>query len=238
MWYSKKIVTKGIDLCHRGLSLRGVAELFEGHEPEKPSHASVWRWLHKFGRLVKRFVEKLVPKLSGEWQADEMHLFICGKNCWNWEVVDAGTRFWLASNLTEGWERTEEQAESILRSAKEQAKIGPRKLTTDGLPAYEHGRVWALGWRGYEHKRHVSWRYGWGPTNLIERKIQSTRMRLKTMRCLKGLETGQNWLDGARIHYNFVRRHMALDKTPAEAAGLNLNLVQNRWLGLISLSVA
>lgn len=83
----------------------------------------------------------------------------------------------------------------------------------------------------------MSWREGKGPTNLIERKIQTTRMKTKTMRCIKSLETGQNWLDGALIHYNFVRRHVTLGRTPAEAAGLKLNLGRNAWLGLITLTV-
>ncbi len=34
--------------------------------------------------------------------------------------------------------------------------------------------------------------------------------------------------------YNFVRPHEALDgKTPAEMAGLGLNLGENKWLGLM-----
>lgn len=34
--------------------------------------------------------------------------------------------------------------------------------------------------------------------------------------------------------YNFVRPHMALDgQTPAEAAGIDLNLEGNRWMQLI-----
>ena len=61
-------------------------------------------------------------------------------------------------------------------------------------------------------------------------------MRTKTMRCFKSLETGQRWLDGALIHYNFVRRHMALGKTPAESADLDLRLGRNVWLGLITMS--
>ena len=57
------------------------------------------------------------------------------------------------------------------------------------------------------------------------------------MRCLKDLEAGQSWLDGAQIHYNFIRRHMTLGKTPAKAAGIHINLGRNAWLGLIAQSV-
>ena len=150
--------------------------------------------------------------------------------------MDEGTRFWLASRLSEGWDRSIDDAEAVLRLARETALESPAVLVTDGLFAYEKASHWALGWRHCRHERQMSWRKGWGPTNLIERKIQTTRMRMKTLRCLKSLETGQSWLDGARVHYNFVRRHMALDMTPAEAAGGKLGLGRNAWLGLITLS--
>lgn len=35
-------------------------------------------------------------------------------------------------------------------------------------------------------------------------------------------------------YYNLVREHQALGKTPAEQAGLNLNLGENKWLDLIN----
>jgi len=40
-------------------------------------------------------------------------------------------------------------------------------------------------------------------------------------------------LDGQRIYYNHIRGHQALGKTPAEAAGLELNLGKNKWESLI-----
>ena len=150
--------------------------------------------------------------------------------------MDEGTRFWLASRLSQGWDRGIDDAEAVLRLARETAKGKPDVLVTDGLFAYERASHWALGWRHCKHERRVSWREGKGSTNLIERKIQTTRMRMKTMRCLKGLETGQNWLDGAQVHYNFIRRHMTLGTTPAEASGLGLKLGRDAWLWLIRMS--
>jgi len=215
MWYSKQTVTRAIDLHQEGLSTRKVATYFSRHERFRPVWTSVWRWVHKFARLVKRFVVKLVPKVSDQWHADEMYTRVKGEPCWDWEVMDSETRFWLAGRLAEGWKGTWEQAEEVLRLARRRADKKPTRLVTDELAAYKRGSRWVFGWRSCEH-RAVNWRReGMGPRNLMERKIQTTRMRVKTMRCLKGLETGQNWLDGAKIHYNFIRRHMALGKTPA-----------------------
>jgi hypothetical protein len=52
------------------------------------------------------------------------------------------------------------------------------------------------------------------------------------MRALKNSDTAI--LDGQRIYYNHIRPHQGLGgKTPAEAAGINLQLQGNKWLDLI-----
>lgn len=41
-------------------------------------------------------------------------------------------------------------------------------------------------------------------------------------------------IEGFKNYYNFVRPHQGLNgKTPAEMAGLDLGLGENKWLGLI-----
>ncbi len=46
-------------------------------------------------------------------------------------------------------------------------------------------------------------------------------------------------LDGHKAYYNFIRPHMALDgKIPAEEAGLDLKLGNDKWLNLIKLAVS
>jgi transposase InsO family protein len=56
--------------------------------------------------------------------------------------------------------------------------------------------------------------------------------RTKVMRALKTTDTAT--LDGQRVYYNHIRPHQGLDgKTPAQAAGLELDLGTNKWESLI-----
>ena len=38
------------------------------------------------------------------------------------------------------------------------------------------------------------------------------------------------------IQHNFIENHSTTDEVPSERAGVNLELGENRWLGLIRLS--
>jgi len=58
------------------------------------------------------------------------------------------------------------------------------------------------------------------------------------MRGLNKSETAQDLVDAMRIHYNFIRPHMALEnKTPAETAGIKLPLGENNVESLMRLAV-
>lgn len=49
-------------------------------------------------------------------------------------------------------------------------------------------------------------------------------------------DSAQKLVEAIRIHYNFCREHSSLEKTPAEQAGIKLNLGQNKIEGLLKLS--
>jgi hypothetical protein len=54
------------------------------------------------------------------------------------------------------------------------------------------------------------------------------------MRGLDNDETAQKMTDANRIYYNYLRPHQALNgKTPAEKAGIDLQLEGNKWEELV-----
>lgn len=56
------------------------------------------------------------------------------------------------------------------------------------------------------------------------------------MRRMNHKESAQKTIDAFRIHYNFVREHSSIKKTPAEQAGIKLELGQNKIESLIKLA--
>jgi len=49
-------------------------------------------------------------------------------------------------------------------------------------------------------------------------------------------DSAQKLIDAYRIHYNFVRKHGSIEKTPAEKAVIKLDLGQSKIESLIKLA--
>ena len=56
------------------------------------------------------------------------------------------------------------------------------------------------------------------------------------MRGMDHKDSAQKLIDAYRIHYNFIRNHGSIKKTPAEQAGIKLELGQNKIESLIKLA--
>ena len=75
-----------------------------------------------------------------------------------------------------------------------------------------------------------------GLNSRVERLNGTMRDREKVMRGMNTKESSQKLIEAMRIHYNFVREHSSLSKTPAEQAGIKLELGQNKIENLIKLA--
>ena len=68
----------------------------------------------------------------------------------------------------------------------------------------------------------------------IERYHNEIREKLKARRGLGNDESAQTFTELHKIHHNFVRPHEGLDgNTPAQEAGINLSLGDDKYLDLI-----
>lgn len=66
--------------------------------------------------------------------------------------------------------------------------------------------------------------------------LRTTPLRGFIIRNFDNYESTKNFFDYNKVYYNFIRKHTTLGKiTPAEAAGIFLNLGRNRFLSLIEI---
>ncbi len=136
-----------------------------------------------------------------------------------WDIIDAKTRYLLASRITTT--RNKQDAREIMELASKRAGKTPRVVVTDKLGAYIDGIELAFGNDTY-HRQGSPFSIDNNNTSLIERFHNTLKDRTKVMRELRDKNTLKRFTDGWLVYYNYFRPNMALkNRPPAVVAGLD-----------------
>jgi transposase-like protein len=237
MRINPKIITLSLDLYFKGVSLRKIVDHIKQFHGIEVSHMAVYKWIHKYVKLIKQNVDKLTPNISEVWHTDEMAVNVKGGWKWLWNVIDHNTRFLLASHVSD--RRGVKDARKLFVRAKQTAKKRPSFVVTDGFLPYRD----AVKKEFFTQKReteHIGLAniHGFVNNNIVERLHGTIRERNKVMRGLGNNGSSGEIVEGFKIYYNFIRPHMGLNnRTPAEVADLPLQMGDNKWLSLIRMSI-
>ena len=238
---SERIISMAIDEYFEALSSRKCARNLKSHSYTKISHTSILDWIRKYVLLLNNFLDKLNPRFSSELITDETTIKTEGQQHQLGIVLDSDSRFIVASNYWDkrGCELTPKDIADFWRKAKE--IHSPEKWTSDSHKAYLEA------FKKVFYSRYKANRVDWNKINSskekrynvkIERFNKSLKERIRSMYGFKASWSATIILFGWIIHYNFVRPHMGLDgDTPAQRAGIDLELGINKWLSLIKLAL-
>jgi len=220
-------ITVALDLYFKGVSLRKIVDHLNQFERVNVSHVAVLKWIQKYIALMRDYVDAMHPELSKVFHADETKVDIRGQWEWLWHLIDGDTRFLLANHVSKS--RNISDAQDAFRKAKEVGKTQPRVVLTDGLasygPAARHEFPDAVHVSGVGLQARLN-------NNRMERYHGTFKERNKVMRGIKKPDSAI--IEGQRVYYNHIRPHQGLNgKTPAQAAGLELDLGVNKWESLI-----
>jgi len=237
-----KAITIALDLYFKGVSQRKIIHHLKMFESVAVTQPTILNWIRKYVELMKDYVEKFKPMVGGMWHSDEMTVNIrktqASKNDrfeWLWNLMDHETRFLIASQITK--RREVEDARQVFQKAKATvAYQTPDFVVTDKLHAYNRAFKREFYTNTAPRPIHVrlkNIRQGTN-NNIVERLHGTVRERTKVMRGLDNEQSAMKAIEGQRMYYNHIRPHMALNgRTPAEVAGLDLQLGPNTWQSLI-----
>ena len=230
-----QIITACLDLYFKGVSLRKIKDHLMQFYSFDVNHSTIYRWIRRYTKIISEYTNKFQANTSEIWHADEQVIKTSGGQVWNWNVMDSRTRFLLTTMISEG--RNIYDARKVFRRAKEIASENPQTIITDGLQSYRKGIKKEFHTRrtGIKHLRCETLRTKVN-NNKIERFHNTFRERDKVMRGFHSKKSVNAYNEGFRAYYNFIRMHSAIGTTPAFMSGIDLNLPQNRWLGIIKLS--
>jgi putative transposase len=211
-------IGSAISMFYEGQSLNSVTRLLAQIYNSYPSDSTVYRWISRFTRQAIDEAKAYKPDVGDVWVADETVLFLdYGGKVWFWDIIDAKTRFLLASHLSRS--RNSQNAQKLMELAADRAGKNPKVVLTDKMGAYLNGIELAYG-ADTKHIQSKPFTVE-NNTNLIERFHGTLKDRTKVMRGLRDIKTARLITDGWLLYYNYLRPHEALDgKTPAQVAGV------------------
>ncbi len=217
-------IALAIDLYFRGLSLRKVADHFRQAYRLKLSPMTVYRWIAHYSALAAEWMDAQGVRVGERWHVDETVVNVDGQERYLWNVMDAQTRFLLATHISRA--RGMADTRRPLQKAKAATPDRPAEVFTDGMMAYPEAVRKEFGRFGGSwptpHRRVPSIRAR-ESNNRIERLHGTEKERTKVMRAFDTDGGAAMIAEGFRVHYNMVKPHMALHgQTPGAAAGIAL----------------
>jgi transposase-like protein len=231
----KHIIAIAMDFYFDGLSVRKIQRQIEYIFKVKVSQVAIYKWIIKYSKLIKEYVDTLKADLGDVWHVDETAIKVKGQQKWFWEIIDKKTRFMVAEHLSKS--RKTEDSIKLFRDASNRAIKKPEVILSDGCFAYRKGFTKVF----YDKQRTCQLIQNVGINgrvhqNMVERLHGTLKDMLRSRRGMVNMGKTEAMLDGWFVFYNFLRPHSSLGgKTPAEVAGIHLDL-PNRWESLIDLA--
>ena len=200
---------------YAGKSYKQIAETMAlEYDIPEPSKATIYEWVRDYSEKAVEQMKGQKAQIGQEWVADEMVVDVGGEKAWLWNVMDGRSRYVLACHLSR--ERDGRAAKTVLRKALAAADKPPEAFFSDKLRSYLPALRKVLP----KTKHYQSEGMTADINNNLSERLQGTyRDRIKTLRGLDSLETGQRYLDGWTLNYNLFRKHHSLgNKPPASKA--------------------
>ena len=233
---NENIITMSIDMYISNLSSRKMRNQLSRHLSTKISHMSILDWVRRYTLKVSKLVDKLQYNMGSSFYADETMIDCEGRDdrfwcCLDWDTrLITGVHYSLSGNPIE--------AQKFLFKSIQKGK--PKFIQTDGGVFYPKAfrKLFysnKIGGLTVEHKIQNA-----SVTKIHNYRIETVFMKIKDrvddFRGLKALWSAPILMNALIIQHNFIEAHTTLDEVPCNRAGQELNLGENRWLGLIRLS--
>ena len=212
---SPEIVGAALSAFFEGMSYRDIRRHLQSLHGVELEPSTIYRWVLEYTERGHDILEGTKAYTGGgKWVADETMLKIDGGNIWVWNVMDARSRFLLATHVSKT--RKVKDAEMVFRKALAASTDPPAEVVTDKLLAYPIAIDNVFG----KKMRHTQTEgiHARLNNNLSERLQGTLKERTKVMRGLETLKTAGRFLDGFSLYYNYLKPHMATGKTPASEA--------------------
>jgi transposase-like protein len=233
MRLNPKTIAMSIDMYLSNLSSRKMRNQLKRHFSVRVSHQTVLNWVYKYVLKVQNYVGKLGYNLGNSFYADETVINREGNKDRFWCCVDWDTR--LITGFHYSLSVNPKEAMIFIKKAIVKGK--PKFIQTDAGVFYPRAfrkLFYSNKIRGLTIEHKIQ---NYQQTKIHNYKIETVFMKIKDrvddFRGLKALWSAPIILTGLVIQHNFIEEHTTISRHPCVVAGQDLDLGDNRWLGLI-----
>jgi len=204
-------------LYYEGIRFKEICRHLQQTYNSYPSDSTVYGWIDRFTKKALEAERKNIPNVGDIWTAITTPVKIGGEPHWFWDILDAGSRFMLASHIS--GEMNAYHAGVALAAATRKAGKLPRKILTDQIDVYfAHLGLTNDG----EGKPVLAGReLTISDSQLLEEHRATLKARTAVMKRFRNLESARDFIEAWPMHYNYFRPHEIINnRTPAFRAGI------------------
>ena len=205
-----KRIASAMGMYYGGMPLDAIQQQFKQDCGLDMSESNYWNWVKRFTKEAIKQAKDFQPTVGDQWVADETYMKLGKRNVYFWDIMDADTRYLLASHVS--FTRSGRDAKRLMDLAQERAGKSPKVVVTDKLAAY----IMAIEDTFGADSKH---RQG-GPfdlvnsTSLIERFHRTLEQRTKVFQKYKDIDDIRLLTDGWLINYNFFKQNEGCGNIP------------------------
>lgn len=180
-----KHIASAMGMYYGGMSLDAIQQQFRQDHDLDMSESNYWNWVERFTRAAVQQANRFRPEVGNTWVADETYMKIGKRNVYFWDIIDADSRYLLATHVS--FTRKAKDAKALMDKARARAGKVPAVVVTDKLRSYIMGIEDAYG-------ADATHRQG-GPfdiensTSLIERFHRTLEQRTKVFQKYKDIKS-------------------------------------------------
>jgi transposase-like protein len=231
-------IASALGMFYEGMSLNAIRRnLFQTFN-NTSSNSTIYKWILKYSKMAvsaNRVYSTRQSQKSSQilghgpfWVTNETAIQIEGQTAWICDVMDSWSRFLIVSRLA--FTRTSGDLKAILETASERTGEVPGLIITGKMRAYPEAIDMAFG----SDTMHVQ---ATGSTvhpqaNYIDRFYTPLRVRGKTLRGIKKLESANLIIHSWLVYYNFFRPNIGLGNAiPSHKA--EIEFPYRTWLDIV-----
>jgi putative transposase len=205
-----RLIASAMGMYYGGMPLDAIQQQFRQDYDLDMSESNYWNWVKRFTKEAIKEARNFKPSVGDKWVADETYMKLGKRNVYFWDIIDADTRYLLATHVS--FTRSGRDAKRLMDLAQERAGKSPKAIVTDKLAAYIMAIDDVFGGEA-KHRRGSPFDLV-NSTSLIERFHRTLEQRTKVFQKYKDIDNIRLLTDGWLINYNFFKQNEGCGNIP------------------------